>query len=114
VAERFLRGTVDVLTDPKNPRGCLIVQGALACGQEAERIKRELASHRTAAETALRRRFRRARAEGDLPSRADPAELARYVAAVVQGMSVQAATGAKRAELLGVAKIAMRAWPSKR
>src|SRR5271165_4690093 len=33
VAERLLNGTIDAVTDRKNPRGCLMVQGALACGE---------------------------------------------------------------------------------
>src|SRR5436853_4796395 len=33
VAERLLAGTIEMLADPRNPRGCLIVQGALACGE---------------------------------------------------------------------------------
>src|SRR6201993_1326600 len=36
VAERLLRGTIELATDSRNPRGCLIVQGALACGDAAE------------------------------------------------------------------------------
>src|SRR2546423_6942052 len=35
VAERLLGGAVDLLSDPRNPRGCLVVQGALACGEAA-------------------------------------------------------------------------------
>src|SRR5712671_3812837 len=33
VAERLLGGATELLTDPRNPRGCLAVQGALACGE---------------------------------------------------------------------------------
>src|SRR6516164_184968 len=36
VAERLLTGAVSLLADPRNPRGCLVVHGALACGDEAE------------------------------------------------------------------------------
>src|SRR4051812_13597047 len=32
VAERILSGSIDLVTNPKNPGGCLAVQGALACG----------------------------------------------------------------------------------
>ena len=67
VAERFLRGAVDLLTDPRHPRGCLLVQGALACGENAESVRRELISLRKKGETALRNRFVRALAEGDWP-----------------------------------------------
>ena len=111
VVETLLRKTVDSLSDPRNPRGCLNVQGALACGAAAEPIRRELASRRAAGEAAIRRRLRRAKAEGDLAPDADPADLARYIATVLQGLSVQAAGGANRAQLLRVIQTAMRAWP---
>src|SRR5581483_5453377 len=32
--ERMLKGTVAALTRPHSPHGCLLVQGALACGAE--------------------------------------------------------------------------------
>ena len=35
VVERLLAGTANLLSDPRNPRGCFAVQGALACGEEA-------------------------------------------------------------------------------
>jgi len=49
--------------------------------------------------------------EGDLPSDSDPADLARFLATVIHGMSVQAASGASRNELLGIIQTALRAWP---
>jgi hypothetical protein len=49
--------------------------------------------------------------EGDLPKNSDPAELARYVMTVLQGMAVQGANGAVRDQLRRVAQIALRAWP---
>ena len=50
-------------------------------------------------EKTIRERLKRAKTEGDLPKDADPAALARFVATVTQGMAVQAAGGASRAEL---------------
>src|SRR5437588_4542148 len=47
-AGRLLGGTIDLLTDPRHPRGCLMVQGALACGEAAESVRRELAARRRA------------------------------------------------------------------
>ena len=111
VAERLLRGAVALQTDPKTPPGCLVVNGALACGAKADRIRRRLASHRDAVEHDLRRRLERARAEGDLAARARPADLARYVVTVMRGMAVQAAGGATRAELERVVATALHAWP---
>ena len=111
VVERLLRCTALSLTDPCNPAGCLAVQGALTCGDAAEFIKQELCKRRTDGEQALRQRFERAKAEGDLAADADTAALARFVVTVTQGMSVQAAGGAPRADLLLVADMALKAWP---
>jgi AcrR family transcriptional regulator len=113
VFEHVLAGAADQLTDPRNPRGCLAVQGALACGDDvdAQSIRKELAARREAGVTALRKRFERARSQGDLPKGANPADLARYLATVVHGMAVQAATGATRQELRRVAQLARKAWP---
>jgi AcrR family transcriptional regulator len=112
VVEHVLRGSIDLLTDSRNPRGCFIVQAALACGDTADCVRRELAKRRDAGVTALRERFERAVAEGDLPADCDPADLARYFVTVMHGMSVQAASGAQRSELERVAKIALKAWPA--
>ena len=109
--EKLLRGSADRLSNPRNPPGCLNVQGALVCGNAAEGVRRELALRRAAGEGAIRQRLRRARAEGDLPPNANPADLARYVTTVLHGMSVQAAGGATRAELQRVAQTALQAWP---
>src|SRR6202521_2348058 len=67
VVERLLYGTADMLTSAGNPRGCLWVQGALACGSNADSVRQELISRRLGGEAALRQRLKRAVVEGDLP-----------------------------------------------
>jgi hypothetical protein len=89
-----------------------VVQGALACGEEAEPVRRELARLRQAAVTAFRERFERAVQDGDLPKSTDCAGLARYVATVLNGLAVQAASGATEKDLRLVSALAMQAWPS--
>jgi AcrR family transcriptional regulator len=111
VTEKLLRGAADLLTDPHHPSGCLMVQGALVCGEAADCIRQELVSRRLAGEADVRRRFKRAKAEGDLPADSNPADLARYVVTISQGMAVQAAGGASHEELQRVVQTAMRAWP---
>jgi AcrR family transcriptional regulator len=108
---RLLQGTIDLVTNPRNPRGCFLVQTALACGEKADALRDEMAKRRAAVETALRRRFRQAVSEGDLPPESDPGDLARYIAIVMHGMAVEAAGGAGRRELARAAEIALRAWP---
>jgi AcrR family transcriptional regulator len=91
-------------------RGCMLVQGALACGQASESIRRELIARRAANEAALRQRLERAEAEGEkLP--APPADLARYISAVLQGMAVQSSSGATAEQLRGVVNVALAGWP---
>jgi len=114
VVERLLYGTADHLTSPQNPRGCLWVQGALACGNGTESVRMELISRRMAGEAALRQRLNRARIDGDLPPEANPANLARYIATMIQGMSIRAAGGATRGELHRIIDIALQSWPSRR
>ncbi len=111
VMERIFRKTLEASAIPGNPKGCLMVQGALACGNDAEPIRRELIARRAASEAVVRRRFQRAKAEGDLPAVASPADLARFFVAVLHGMAVEAASGASRAQLRSIAKTALRALP---
>ncbi|HLH09001.1 MAG TPA: TetR/AcrR family transcriptional regulator [Terriglobales bacterium] len=111
VAEHLLLNSARLLADPQNPRGCLFVQGALACGEGAESVRQELINHRGKVEKEIRRRLKRAKADGDLPPTASPADLAAFLASVMYGMSVRAASGKSRAELKRVAETALQAWP---
>jgi hypothetical protein len=112
VVDYLLHGFADAQTDPAHPSGCLGMNGALACSEQADPIKQELVGRRVASEAALGRRLEQARAAGDLPADCDPAELARYVMTVAHGMAIQAASGAGRAALYSIVAMTMRAWPS--
>jgi AcrR family transcriptional regulator len=109
--EKLFKGAINMVIDPRHPDGCLLVQGALASGPNDTWVQKELSRRRAGAEALVRRRFERAIKEGDLPSRVDPAKLARYIITVIWGMSVQAAGGATRAQLREIARHAMRSWP---
>ncbi|MEI9901312.1 MAG: TetR/AcrR family transcriptional regulator [Hyphomicrobium sp.] len=111
VVKRLLKSHAESLTDPEHPPGCLVVQGALICGEAADSVKNELIARRAAGEAELRQRLERAKAEGDLAPDSNPAALARYIATVEQGMAVQAASGATREDLIAVAEMALKAWP---
>jgi AcrR family transcriptional regulator len=112
VVAKIMRFYADAAGHPENPRGCLMVQGALVCGDEAETVRKALVDRRHFAEAALVSRLERAKREGDLPKDARPADLARYVWTVCYGLAVQAAGGATRDQLRRVADVAMLAWPS--
>ena len=111
VVEKLFTGALDMVMDPHHPDGCLLVQGALASGPDADSIRNELKLKRAAAEAAVRRRFEFAIQHHDLPAGVDPAQLARFVITIIWGLSVQAAGGATRAQMKEVTELAMQRWP---
>jgi len=113
VAERMLEGTVNLTTARHNPRGCLLVQGALCGSADAEGVRRELSSRRNAGEKAVCLRLKRAQEEGDLAREVNVADLARYLITVVHGIAVQAASGVGRKQLRRVIQTALQVWPSR-
>ena len=109
VIESLLRSTVDFLADPSHPKGCLSLQGGMACGSGAEDIRQRMIDWRKGAALQIQKRLQRARAEGDLGKDVDPKDLARYVVVVMNGLGVQAVNGATRAEMNRAVDLALRA-----
>ena len=109
--EQLLFGAIDLLTAPENPSLCLIAQGTLVCGEEADPIRREVIARRQKGEAGLRVRLERAVAEGELPPDTDTAALTRYFVTMVRGIGISAISGASREELIGVAQMALQNWP---
>lgn len=106
--EAALRGTVEFLSTPGHPKGCLSVHGALATGDEADPIKQWLIQARKQGWNVAKERFERAKQSGELGKDCDPAALARYVSTLIQGLGVQGASGATKAELNKVVNTALR------
>jgi AcrR family transcriptional regulator len=111
VAESILRESAEFLADRHSRRGCMTIQAALAVGGEGEAVRKKLIQLRVREQKGLCQRFERAKRDGDLPKHANAADLARFVTAVFQGMTVQAIDGASRNEMLRLADMALRAWP---
>lgn len=111
VVRRILEGSVEVQTLNGASCGCLGINGALACSDEAESIRQELIRRRNATEAALRARLKRSCQEGDLPRSADCAMLASYVMTISQGMAVQAKAGASKETLGAIVKHVLATWP---
>lgn len=111
VVEKFLTGTVELFTNDQLRRGCLIAQAALSCSQESSLVKQKLIQRRNNYETAMRIRFESAQKSHDLPSNTNPATLAKYIVTVQQGMSLQATSGATKADLMGIVNIVLDNWP---
>ena len=66
VVKKMLLASIELVTNPRNPRGCFMVQSALACGEDADPLRREMAKRRAETVVALRERFERAVAEGEV------------------------------------------------
>lgn len=110
--EAIFAGALRMNCDKKNPGGCMVVRAALSCGEGAEAIRQELAAVREAGVNRIRERLEQAQAAGELPEGVNCGDLARYIGTVLQGLGVQAASGATRRQLERVAEIALRAWPA--
>lgn len=112
VGEAYLAGAVLASTRPDCPRGCLGVMGYLSAGRLGPEARDALHAWRDKQRLGLRDRFRQAVGEGDLPTDCDPDSLAVYLMTVADGIAVQAAGGADRADLQLAVSTAMRNWPS--
>jgi AcrR family transcriptional regulator len=111
VAEFMLYGAARSFADRTHPQGCLMVQGALTCGEEATAIKEVLIARRAEGEKMLQERFYRALKVGDLPQDTDVIVLARYLSTVLHGMAIQATCGVGSDELISVASMALSNFP---
>ena len=112
VAEKLMTGSIKQVTRSGCPRGCLLVQGALASNEAAEPVCKAVSQARASAEAAIRERFERAAAEHDLPRGVDPVSLARFLWAVLIVIAVQAAGGATEAQLSEIVDVVMNSWPT--
>ncbi len=110
VAKTFLTKAVELLTQHQHPRGCMIVQGALSCSPEAETIQKKLISYRANLEEHFKKRFDLARDDGDLLEAVNTAALAKFIATVHQGISVQASSGVSKDALMDMIDIVMQNW----
>jgi len=111
VIEALLRGSVRFFDDPAHPRGCLSLQGGLACGTGAEGVQKAMIEWRDSGQSQLQKRLQRARAEGDLRKDVDAKDLARYIAIVLNGLAVQSVNGATQTEMNRAVELALRSMP---
>lgn len=89
----LLEGAIKSVTNPDRERGCMISSGMISCHPDHEEIARETAARRG----AMRENIVSALEpfiEGEEAYR-----MARYLAAIMQGISIQAKDGASPAEL---------------
>jgi hypothetical protein len=113
VADRLLRGALDMQLSPQNPKGCLGVAAMTACGAEAESIKTEVIKRREIAEAALVNRFEQAVIDGDVSKRYTAPALARFLFSLLQALAIQGGSGATNQELIDLVETSMSIWPTR-
>lgn len=107
----YLYDVVQGISDPDKPRGCIVSTAVLQHSEENKSVARDVAARREVSIQTVKARFDRAVSEGELPADTDTDALARFYAAVVQGMAAQACDGACTERLKRLADIALSAWP---
>ena len=112
VAETMLKGAIETACGGDQPHGCLRVINSVACSPEAGSIRQEIVERGKTARAALVKRFEQAKDEGDLPSSVDAQGLTGLLAAMLQGISLQASQGASREDLERLATTGLSLWPS--
>jgi AcrR family transcriptional regulator len=112
VAEVLLRGAVDNASSSDEPQGCLGVITSVACGEEAQSIREDVVERGNKAKRALIERLERAKKEGDLPAHIEVESLTNLLYAVVQGICIQAGSGASHDELNRLVDTGLAMWPS--
>jgi len=106
--EALFRGMVNSLSIPGNPKGCLSIHGALACGTERELVTQVMTKWRRSNENLIEERIQQAQREGELGRNVNAADYARYIATIMMGIGIQAVNGAGRAELTRMADMALQ------
>ena len=108
---RVLLEAARAFSSDDHPRGCLISTCLLVSASAHQQLASEVAALRSSIHGALTQRLCQAQALGELPASSKPVELARFYAAIIQGMSVQARDGADEAALSTIAEQALCLWP---
>jgi TetR/AcrR family transcriptional regulator, copper-responsive repressor len=108
---RLMMDAVNAITDPRNPKGCMVILAATNCTPESGDVREALASRRRAAQGMLRQRITTGRAAGELAPDADVDALTGMVTATLSGLAVLARDGASRASLKRIVEQMMLAWP---
>lgn len=110
--ERLFDGIASGFSGCDHRSGCMLVAAEVGGPGSAAPLREELSAHRDSIEAGFRARIERGQRDGDVAPAIDAAGLAKFLATVVQGLSIQARDGASAAQLRAVLATALRAWPA--
>jgi TetR/AcrR family transcriptional regulator, transcriptional repressor for nem operon len=107
----MLNAIIKRMSDPANPRGCLLTNASLTYGTGSSRIDADVADKIKTMEMLLEKAITRARKEGQIPASANPRQLARFYCAIAQSLGVTHRALGDTAGLRDIVAVAMRSWP---
>lgn len=113
VAEKLLNGALELQSGTTDPRGCMAVISSVACSAESESIKADVDQRRRSSCDALIARFQQAKDKGELPAGLEADALADFLFTLMQGMSIQASSGATCQQLQQLVATSMSVWPTR-
>lgn len=99
---------ISLLTQYEDPRGCLLVQAAASGSKGTQEIKELLTAQRKGIEAKLRKRIQLAQLKKDFPTKQSPSALAKGMMAIYEGISIEAASGSSKTELLNIAELSKK------
>jgi AcrR family transcriptional regulator len=109
---RLLEAAALDFTSPDYPAGCMVSLAGTHVPPELHSVRDTMVEFRANFDRMLESRLQRGVQSGELARETDVAELAGFFAAMFRGIAVQARDGKSRGHLLGLARVAMRVWPS--
>jgi TetR/AcrR family transcriptional regulator, copper-responsive repressor len=110
---RLLMEAVASFSNPRGPKGCLVVLGATNCTVESRDVFKALSDRRRAAEAAVRDRIAAGRAAGELAEDADIDALTGMITGALFGLAIKARDGASRTTLRKIVDQTMQVWPKR-
>ncbi|KAA0997494.1 TetR/AcrR family transcriptional regulator [Paraburkholderia panacisoli] len=86
------------------PRGCFLIGTALVESRGDAEVREKLANGLNTFDAAFERRFKRAKAQGELDAAANPAALAKVASAILHSLALRSRAGDSRESLRATAK----------
>jgi AcrR family transcriptional regulator len=111
--ERLVAKTAVQFTGDEYPAGCMISLAGTHVAPDLNPIRDMFIDFRAQSERTIAARLDRGVKAGELPPDTDVGELAAFFGTVFRGMAVQARDGKSLEQILGIGRVAMRAWPSR-
>ena len=110
VVRQLLAGTIDNVTG--GSRGCFWVTALVSCNDANPLMQQDVQARVDVFRDLIADRFQRAIDAGEFGQPSSAEAMALYLIAVLQGLSIQAGSGASREQLQGVAEATLAVWPS--